>query len=578
MLSRPWFHPALTVGYAGVKGAQAMKSARWLGGWGRWSTLTLLAVLFLLAGWSAGGARAAAPLAAGPGQGASPAEAGSDLVFFNRKITTFRVPLLGVSPAERARRAEENLERILAREVPRDVDIRHDRAGIYLVTGGSQIFVLTEGDVDPLAGRTLEQAADEARGALETALSEVAESRDVKLLARGAGVVAGVTLLAVAGAWLLGRGRRAIRGFLLRLVQRHAARFQVAGAALLRWDRLAAALNLIISGAYWLTLVVLGLGWLSFVLERFPYTRTWGEELHAYFVDLLVGFILNAVGALPKLLVVVMIYFVARAVVLTLRPLFDRVASGRVSIGWLDRDTVGPTQRIATALVWIFALVMAYPYLPGAQTEAFKGVSVLIGLMISLGATSVVGQAAAGLILMYSRTIRPGEYVRIGEQEGTVVELGMFTTRVRSGMGEEISLPNAIVLGVPTRNYSRGNLGGGYVLDTAVSIGYDVPWRQVQAMLLEAARSTPGIVAEPPPRVFQTSLGDFYPVYRLVCQAQPSEPGSRAELTSRLHEHVQDVFNRYGVQIMSPHYLSDAPQPKVVPPERWYTAPAAPPP
>jgi small-conductance mechanosensitive channel len=217
---------------------------------------------------------------------------------------------------------------------------------------------------------------------------------------------------------------------------------------------------------------------------------------------------------------------------------------------------------------------MAYPYLPGSDTEAFKALSVLVGLMLSLGGSSIVGQAASGLVVLYTRTLRVGEYVRIDGNEGTIVELGTFTTRIRTGLGEELTLPNSLVLGSVTRNYSRAVRGPGYILDTTVTIGYDAPWRQVHAMLIEAARRTPGVLAEPPPAVFQTGLSDFYPVYRLVCQAIPSEPRSRAELLSQLHANVQDVFNEHDVQIMSPHYLGDPEVPKVVPPSRWHAPPA----
>jgi small-conductance mechanosensitive channel len=200
---------------------------------------------------------------------------------------------------------------------------------------------------------------------------------------------------------------------------------------------------------------------------------------------------------------------------------------------------------------------------------------VLIGLMISLGSSSVIGQGASGLILMYARALRRGEYVRIGEHEGTVTEVGMFITRIRTGLGEEINLPNSLVLGSATKNYSRTVKGAGYVVDTTVTIGYDTPWRQVDAMLTEAARRTPGILSDPQPRVFQTALSDFYPEYRLVCQAVPEAPRPRAEVLNALHGNIQDVFNEHGVQIMSPHYRSDPDEAKVVPPDRWYTPPAA---
>jgi len=219
---------------------------------------------------------------------------------------------------------------------------------------------------------------------------------------------------------------------------------------------------------------------------------------------------------------------------------------------------------------------MAYPYIPGAQTDAFKGLSVLLGLMVSVGASGIIGQAASGLILMYTRTFRPGEYVRINDSEGTVVGLGLFTTRIRTGLGEELTVPNSMVLGTVTRNYSRTVTGAGFVLDTAVTIGYDAPWRQVHAMLIEAAGKTPGVLADPPPRVFQTALSDFYVEYRLVCQAIPADPRPRAEVLSALHSNILDTFNEHGVQIMSPHYFADPADAKVVPPAKWYAPPAEP--
>ncbi len=213
---------------------------------------------------------------------------------------------------------------------------------------------------------------------------------------------------------------------------------------------------------------------------------------------------------------------------------------------------------------------MAYPYLPGSGTEAFKGLSVLVGLMISLGASSLVGQAASGLILMYTRTIRTGEYVQIAENEGTVLELGLLPP----ASAPEMTLPNALILGDVSRNYSRTVQGDGFILTTTVTIWYDTPWRQVQAMLLDAADRIPGVLKEPPPQVFQTTLSDFYPEYRLVCQAIPEGAKLRAEVMSPLNANIQDVFDEYGVQIISPYYRSDPEEPKLVPKDQWWLPPA----
>jgi small-conductance mechanosensitive channel len=254
---------------------------------------------------------------------------------------------------------------------------------------------------------------------------------------------------------------------------------------------------------------------------------------------------------------------------------FNRIERGQLSVGGLDAATAIPTRRLVNAGVWLFALALAYPYLPGAQTEAFKGLSVLLGLMVSIGASGIVGHAMSGFILMYTRTFRGGEYVRIVDTEGTVDKIGTFTTRIRTGLGEEVSLPNSLVLQHSTKNYSRAMPGTGYVVDTAVTIGYLTPWRQVHAMLAEAARATTGITADPAPYIRQTALSDFYVEYRLVAYSVAQHAAQRADVLSRLHANIQDVFNTYGVQIMSPHYLTDPATPQSVPRDRWYAAPAA---
>jgi small-conductance mechanosensitive channel len=150
----------------------------------------------------------------------------------------------------------------------------------------------------------------------------------------------------------------------------------------------------------------------------------------------------------------------------------------------------------------------------------------------------------------------------------------MFATRLRTGRGEELILPNTIVLANTTRNYSRADAGRGFVLQVKVTIGYATPWRQVHAMLLEAARRTPDVVSDPAPFVIQAALSDFYVEYELVATATSEAPGQRARILSALNANVQDVFNEYGVQIMSPHYRGDPAQPQVVPKERWFEPPA----
>ncbi len=223
-------------------------------------------------------------------------------------------------------------------------------------------------------------------------------------------------------------------------------------------------------------------------------------------------------------------------------------------------------------VIWLFALAMAYPYLPGAETDAFKGLSVFVGLMVSLGASSIVGQAASGFTLLYSRTLMVGDVVRVGDTEGVALQIGLFTTRLRTPLGVEVSIPNNVVLAGELRNYSRDPQGPGLWLESALTIGYDAPWRQVHRLLLQAAAATDGVVADPPPHVVQSELGDV--AVRYVLRVRVVEVERRWQVRSVLHAHIQDAFNAAGVQIMSPNYEGDPEQAKVVPKAYWEGRPA----
>lgn len=493
---------------------------------------------------------------------------------FNRTITTFRAPFLGVAPAERARRAQRHLLDLLEHQGPLEVSVRREPQGNVLMVGGELAFGLVPEDVDPVTSETLEQATEAARAVLSRVVAETREARDRNVLLRAftrSGAVTLAFLLAVASIWI---ARRWLVSRLAKLLSEHTEGVQVAGAKLLDRGGLVRLSRWLVRAIAGILLLGLSYRWVSFVLVQFPYSRPWGEEADGFLIGIAQRIGGGVLSAIPDLMVALVIFLLARALIGAFRPFFDGVEHGRLDLGWLDGDTARATRRFFSAGVWLFAIVMAYPYLPGSSSEAFKGVSVLVGLMVTLGGSSLFGQAASGLILMYSRTLRPGEYVRVADQEGTVSELGTFTTKLRTGLGEEVTVPNAVVLATVTKNYSRPHHGGGYVMDTVVTIGYDAPWRQVVAMLIEAARRTDGVISDPAPVVFQTALADYYVEYRLVCQAVFTTPRPRALALSALHGNVQDVFNEYGVQIMSPHYRRDPDAPKVVPKSQWYAAPA----
>jgi small-conductance mechanosensitive channel len=313
--------------------------------------------------------------------------------------------------------------------------------------------------------------------------------------------------------------------------------------------------------------------WLTFTLRRFPYTRPWGESLRAFLIERLASMGLLIASAIPNLFTVLLIALLTRFAVKLAHAFFNSVRDGRVDLPYVHPETALPTRRIVTTLFWLLGLVVAYPYLPGSGSDAFKGLSVFVGLVLSLGSSGVVNQLMSGLTLTYSRAMRPGDFVRIGEVEGTITQLGGLSTKIKTPRGEEVTIPNAVVMGQVTTNFSRFAQTDGVYTATSLTIGYDTPWRQIHALLLLAAERTPGIRSQPKPAVRQTALQDFYVQYTLLVSLE--QPHLRATTLDALHANIQDAFNEYGVQIMSPNYEADPEGRKFVPVDQWYAAPAA---
>jgi small-conductance mechanosensitive channel len=543
----------------------------------------LVRALICLIGLFAGGLVMSQP--ASPESGADPqrlakeaiaavdAPEPNDVVIFNRKILTLQTNYLGLSPAMRARRAEAAIAEILALGGPGKVASATAPFGEVITVDGRFAFTVQRGDVDRSRFETDAEAIRDSVLRLSEAIAASEESRDVERMLRSCIRAALATGLAIALVIAIRRGMRLAEAYLNRFADVSADKLTVGGESFLQRDRVRMLVHRGLSLMQTLVRLLVAYEWLGYVLGQFPYTRPWGDHLRTSLVSILTRIGLGILSALPSLTVAILIFWLAYLITRISNTFINRASLAPAGgLQWLDIETAKPTRRMVTLFVWLFAIAIAYPFLPGSNTDAFKGLSVLVGVMISLGGSSLIAQGASGLVIMYTRTLRIGEFVNIDGHEGTVVELGTFTTRVRTGRGEELTLPNSLVMGTVTRNYSRTVKGRGFILDTEVTIGYDTPWRQVHAMLLEAARRTPGVLAEPVPKVFQVALSDFYPQYRLVCQAVPEQPRPRAEILSSLHANIQDVFNENGVQIMSPHYRSDPPDAQVVPPADVWAA------
>ncbi|TJZ73835.1 mechanosensitive ion channel family protein [Chitiniphilus eburneus] len=499
------------------------------------------------------------------------ADAPATVRLLNRDIVTFRVPLLGYTPQQRAVATEKHIQRLLGNAQPRLVDAVTGPSGAVISYDGIPLFSIMHGDVDVLGGDTLEGTVQQAQSGLTEIIADSQSFRTPAQYAWAFGKVALATLLTLLVGGVLMRVGRWSNRRATQLVMMTARR---APAGILTVTpgtarRLVHYLGLMV---VWPMVLVLGYSWLSIVLAQFPHTRIWAEQLDHYVLGFLGDAISAVLDALPGLAIAVFIIFITRWVTRVVNALFQRVETGSLRWDLLDADTASTSRRLLICLIWLIALAMIYPYLPGANTDAFKGLSVMVGLMVSLGASSVVSQFASGLILIYSRSLKLGEYVQIGEHEGTVAEIGLFATKIHTNLREEVAIPNSVLVSQNVKNFSRLAGGGGVIVSVVMTIGYDTPWRQVEAMMLEGARRTEGIRSIPEPMVLQTSLSDFYVEYNL--RVALDEPRRRIEILDELHGHLQDVFNEFGVQIMSPNYEADPDSPKVVPPANWYLAPA----
>jgi small-conductance mechanosensitive channel len=337
------------------------------------------------------------------------------------------------------------------------------------------------------------------------------------------------------------------------------------------WRIVFGVIRWIVNAFAWTVTAIAAYGWITFVLFQFPYTQPWAEALGGWLVELVAMLANAAAGAVPGLVIVAVILVAANGFTHLVTQLFAGVLSGRIQVRWLRTETAEATRRIVTVLVWVFALAIAYPYVPGSGSVAFQGISVLLGVMISLGSASLVNHAMSGLVVVYSRSFQPGDFVRVGETEGLVRELGALSTKIGTPWGE-VTVPHGVAVSGSTINYTRPVRGAGSLVSTTVTIGYDAPWRQVHALLLEAAANTPGVRTNPAPKVLQRALSDFYVAYLLVAHVE--RPEQSPSTLSELHQQIQDRFNAAGVQIMSPHFALQPGSRVVVPQSEWFAPPA----
>ncbi len=528
-----------------------------------------LCVLVLLLAGAVGAAQAqeTGGLPAGDGVSTAPVELDGTVLFRVRGVSA-------LPASERARVIHDRIVAVAANPaIPVDaLRVVQTDGAIRILAGDQPILGVVEADA------SLEQVTPTELSAallyrLREAISTYRAARSPAALRRAmiSTALATILLCAVTAAvlWFW----RWVDRFLTRRLHTRIHSVGIQSFEVVRADRIWAAVRNALIGLRTILLLAIFLTYLGYVLGQWPRTRGFARDMVGFALAPLETIGQGLVANIPSLVFLAVLFFFVRFALKLVRLFFEAVSRGTVVLSGFDAEWGQPTYKIVRVLIVAFALVVAYPYIPGSESDAFKGVSLFLGIVFSLGSSTAIANIIAGYMMTYRRAFKLGDRVRIGDIVGDVIEMRLQVTHLRSVKNEEIVVPNSQILSSDVLNYSSLARTDGLILHTEVGIGYETPWRQVEAMLRAAAERTSGLLTEPQPFVLLKKLGDFAVVYELNVYCQ--EVRAMNALYTALHRNILDVFNEYGVQIMTPAYEGDPTEPKVVPRARWFTEPAS---
>lgn len=298
----------------------------------------------------------------------------------------------------------------------------------------------------------------------------------------------------------------------------------------------------------------------------FPQTETLAMTLFSYIFDPVKMILTSVVKYIPKLFIIIIIYFCIKYLIKMIQYIANEIQSEKLKITGFYPDWAQPTFNIIRFLLYVFMIAMIYPYLPGSQSGVFQGISVFVGLIVSLGSSSAIANIVAGLVITYMRPFRIGDRIKLNETEGNVIEKTPFVTRIRTPKNEIITIPNSSIMSSQTINYSASAQEYGLIIHTVATVGYDVPWKDVHDMLIDAAKATPEVSAHPKPFVLELNLSDNYIEYQI--NAYIKNPNKLAQIYSDLHRNIHEKANEAGIELLSPQYFAHREaEAKVIPPE-----------
>ena len=481
--------------------------------------------------------------------------AGAPVVVGGKTILFVREGYFSFTPQDRADLVAQRIQ-ALAEEVPapaRAITTVDAETTTSIVSGDTVIMTLTDRDA-AAAGISRQRLASEDAETIRSALVDFHHEHSLRTTLLGTlwAVLATIALVLILK--LMGMLFRKIYAKLQSWHGKYIRSIRIQKLELLPAERITSSLVLLFRGLRLMLSLLLAYFYLSLEFSFFPWTHGYASVLFGYILYPLRTVGAAAAGFLPNMFFIVVILIVAYYTVKVVKFFFTEIEKGTISLPGFYADWAQPTYKIARFLIIAFTAVVVFPYLPGSKSPAFQGISIFLGLLLSLGSSSAISNVVAGVVLTYTRGFQIGDRVRIGETTGDVVHKTLLVTRVRTIKNVDISIPNALVLTSHMINYSSSAKQEGLILHTTVSIGYDAPWRKVHELLIGAAESTAGVLREPRPFVLQTSLDDFYVSYQI--NVFTDQPNSMAMTYSELHNNIQDKFNEAGVEIMSPHFTS----------------------
>ena len=444
----------------------------------------------------------------------------------------------------------------------------------FIVAGDNMLMAVVDQDAIS-KGSSRQEVAAEYSQVIRTAIEKYRKDRSLKQLVYSVLFTVLATIVLIAILTLIGKIKHKIDQRIEERFKTWKKGLMIKSVEIVRAEKIHGLLKASVKGIRFILVLVFLYIYLHLELGFFPATRSISNQIFGYVLSPLItlgkGFSKN----IPNFLFIIILVLLVRYTLKAMKVFFLGIEKERVKIQGFYPEWAKSTYRLLSFLIVAFCVVIAFPYVPGSDSPAFKGVSVFVGVLFSLGAQSSVSNIIAGFALTYRRAFLVGDRVRIADFAGDVLDTRLQVTILRTVKNEEIIVPNSMILNTHVINYSAKARERGLILHTAVTIGYDTPWRQVHAMLLLAARKTPGLLAEPEPFVLQKSLDDFYVTYEL--NVYTDKPEKMTVFYSELHQNILDVFNEYDVQILSPNYVADRVEPAIVTKEHWYAPPAKPP-